>query len=77
MNELLSELIGKPVCLLIEHHEEVGILRGVGQGFVCLDVLGNDDDIGPAGACVRAFFSLNVVKALRTHGAPAPDGRWP
>ena len=73
MHELLSELVGKPVCLLIDNHVETGILRGVGLGFVCMDVPGNEGAPSGHPSTVRAFFSLNAVRALRGEAGTVND----
>ena len=60
MLHLLSELVGQRVCVWFEKRLAVGILRGVGDGLVCVDVVDKEEQI------VRTFIALGVVTAVRT-----------
>lgn len=75
MNELLSELIGKPVCLLLTSgHMETGILRGVGCGLICVDLPADNEERVTGPPWVRAFFVQTSVEALRGVDRTVNDG---
>ena len=59
MSDLIAELIGSRVCLLFDGRQETGILRGVGDGLLCLDL--DADGEQP----IRVFYSLAHVTAFR------------
>jgi hypothetical protein len=58
MTDLLAALIDKPVCVWFAGRAVDGVLRGVGDGFVCVDI----DDVNP----VRTFIPLTAITALRS-----------
>ncbi len=60
MLHLLSELVGQRICVWFEKRIAVGVLRGVGDGLVCVDVVDKEEQI------VRTFIALAVVTAVRT-----------
>ncbi|MCB0190217.1 MAG: hypothetical protein KDE31_38355 [Caldilineaceae bacterium] len=65
MLDLLSEHIGQRVCVWFEKRLAVGILRGVGDGMLCVDITDKGGEI------VRSFIALSCVTAVRTLEAQA------
>ncbi len=68
MGDLLSALKDQPVCIWFAGRVADGILRGVGDGLICVDI---DDEAG--GPPVRTFFPLTAITALRSTNVQPPS----
>lgn len=66
MIDLLTALIDQPVCVWFAGRVVEGILRGVGEGFVCVDI---DDPAAP----VRTFIPLTAITAMRSTNVRLPS----
>lgn len=56
--ELIADLIDREICLWWQNRLTVGVLRGVGDGLLCVDL---KEDI----ATVRTFIPVTAISAFR------------